>query len=100
MMIGDLPKPEGLFQSKNRTGHIFPVMILAGSSTVLGVTGNHRHLRSAAQLQKVPTFNDCRGENLALEITKQKEFVCWAIDPWTSQVNVALPDDLMDDSLT
>ena len=66
----------GLFQTNLRVGYIFPIMLKNGVPTF--------------SWGGIPVFNDCRGENVALELMHHKDFVIWAIDPWSGQINMKI----------
>ena len=70
-------RPQGLFQTYTKVGLLFPLM----SNKTFGC-GKILYIR-------VPTFNDVRGEIRALELMKDPDFVAWAIDPWSGQINVS-----------
>lgn len=65
-LIATDQNPYGLFQTHLKAGLLFAIM------------GN--------ELQSYPTFNDCRGENVALNLMHDPTFTGWAIDPWTSEI--------------
>ena len=67
-------KLQGLFQTDNNVGKIFPIIIKNNTPTF--------------NCGGIPTYNDCRGENVALQLMRQKNFVCWAIDPWNGKINI------------
>lgn len=68
-------QPQGLFQTNLRVGLLFPIMFNSTFSSV-------------PMLLFISTFNDVRGEIRALELIKDKDFVTWAVDPWTGKRNV------------
>lgn len=60
----------GLFQTNLKVGFIFAVIMKNGTPTFDCGTAVH---------------NDCRGENVALEMMEQEDFISWARDPWTGE---------------
>jgi hypothetical protein len=66
---------KGLFQTNYKMG-----MVIAVIEDKNGVN----------QYTPIPCFNDCRGENTALNLMKEPDFKSWAIDPWTGVVNLQI----------
>jgi hypothetical protein len=67
----------GLFKTQNPVGSIFPIY----RNSVPG----EEH-----KCERTPCHNNDAGRAAAYEIANRKDFVCWAIDPWTSQINLVL----------
>jgi len=65
-------KPMGLFQTYAAFGLIFPIKME----------------NNVATYTMVPVYNDCRGENIALTIMEEENFILWAIDPWSGEVHL------------
>jgi len=65
----------GLFQTNQPVGLIFAVI---------------KDENGINQYTPIPCHNDCRGENVALKLMKQSDFVCWAVDPWSGQINLKI----------
>ena len=72
---------KGLFQTDLKCGFIYAVITKNGKPTFDWGT---------------PVHNDCRGENVALEMMKQKGFISWAKDPWTGEDHLIFPRSLLD----
>ena len=66
---------KGLFQTDNLVGIIFPIYRVP----------NQDH-----KCEPTPCHNTDDGQASANEIAKHEDFVCWAIDPWTSKINITL----------
>ena len=69
--------PMGLFQTTYPVGFIFAVI---------------KDKNEAHQFIPVPCHNNCRGEEVALDLMKSPDFICWAIDPWSGKINIKIGD--------
>lgn len=65
--------PIGLFETNNKVGMIFPILLENNIPTF-----NYG----------IPVHNSYLGEEIALNLMKQNDFVGWSIDPWTSKINI------------
>lgn len=66
--------PKGLFQTNHPVGMLYPIVKENGKYSLINV----------------PTENYEKGEMRACEIMDgdNYDFYCWAIDPWTGEVNI------------
>ena len=67
--------PTGLFQMTEKVGLIFPILIKNNIPTLTN---------------GIPVHNNYLGEQIALDLMRQDNFVEWAIDPWTSKINIQI----------
>jgi hypothetical protein len=68
--------PKGLFETQHKVGMIFSIV---------------KEL-SGLKLINSPVENSEEGELHACEIMDASNFVCWAIDPWTSEINIEMKE--------
>jgi len=64
--------PIGTFATRNPSGFIYPIFI---------------HTKCILA-ERVAVHNNPEGEKIAMEIESGEEFVKWAINPWSSVINI------------
>ena len=67
--------PKGLFQTDYPVGFIFPIL---------------KDKNGVLQYSPTPCHNTDEGQITACQIMDNEDFVEWAIDPWTSEINLEM----------